>query len=694
MLFRRVLMPAIICITLISTAVVPATAAVAGPAGTADDSSSAGMEVRLSEEATSGVWQADLTTQDGVNIVGLTWEQGEESAANSGSDEAQSVDHGELPTVRLRSRIPGEAWGSWRDMVISRTETSTGTDGDLIVGEVELQLELDAGSLDEGSADLVLDPIATVWNESARPADTDAALDLRADGSSLSKSGQTTHTPGEAATSDTGLNIATRGQWGADESLRKWSPNYIDGNAGVTIHHTAGTNSYSAAQVPAILRGVYRYHAVTRDWGDVGYNVFVDKYGRAWEGRRGGPEKALRTAHALGMNYTTAGIALVGDYTSTNVPSTAFDTLARVTAWKLDAQGNSATGTFRHENTYESWTRDLPRVHGHRDVNGTSCPGARFYSRIGEFRSLVRQYQGDSTAVQRVAGPNRYATAAQLARDAHPFGVDTAYITGGSALIESLVVGAAAAHFDDALLLTRSSSLPDETRSELQALTPKRVVVVGDEAQVSPTVLSQIRSAVKVPVSRLTSSEQYDLAAQLAQGWQQADAVYVSSGVEPADALSGGAAAAADDAPLLLSADADGLPASTREALIRLQPKTVYLLGGTARLPSSTAQEIRQALPNSTVTRLSGSDRYATSAAVVNHRFDISPRVLTANGRASIDAIAGTQYADASDSAVLLTRRSCSPRLVRSAMNGVDADLVVLLGGTSRLTERSGTTTC
>ena len=40
-------------------------------------------------------------------------------------------------------------------------------------------------------------------------------------------------------------------------------------------------------QSASIVRGIYHYHAVTLDWGDIGYNFLVDKWGRAFEGRKG-----------------------------------------------------------------------------------------------------------------------------------------------------------------------------------------------------------------------------------------------------------------------------------------------------------------------------------------------------------------------------------------------------------------------
>ena len=50
------------------------------------------------------------------------------------------------------------------------------------------------------------------------------------------------------------------------------------------------------------MRGIYTYHARTLGWCDVGYNVLVDKYGQAFEGRRGGLDRNVQGAHAGGFS--------------------------------------------------------------------------------------------------------------------------------------------------------------------------------------------------------------------------------------------------------------------------------------------------------------------------------------------------------------------------------------------------------
>ena len=108
--------------------------------------------------------------------------------------------------------------------------------------------------------------------------------------------------------------IYSRAQWGANEKLRDQSPpNYGTIKAGF-IHHTVNANNYTAADVPALLRGIYAYHTQSRGWRDIGYNFLVDRFGRIWEGRYGGVDKAVVGAHTLGYNEVSFAMSAIGNY--------------------------------------------------------------------------------------------------------------------------------------------------------------------------------------------------------------------------------------------------------------------------------------------------------------------------------------------------------------------------------------------
>ncbi|MDY5131427.1 N-acetylmuramoyl-L-alanine amidase [Actinotignum timonense] len=189
--------------------------------------------------------------------------------------------------------------------------------------------------------------------------------------------------------------IHTRADWGADGSLMTWPVEYATFQ-GMVIHHTAGSNNYTQAGVPRVIRGIYAFHAVTRDWGDIGYNVIVDKYGGKWEGRYGTLQSQDGTmaigAHAAGRNTGTMGVSVLGTFTANHRPSqTILNTLADVAGWKfalagLDPRGTTSLTIPQRNNSarYRSGEA-MPRIVGHRDVGNTSCPGT-IYDSIGSIR--------------------------------------------------------------------------------------------------------------------------------------------------------------------------------------------------------------------------------------------------------------------------------------------------------------------
>jgi len=64
--------------------------------------------------------------------------------------------------------------------------------------------------------------------------------------------------------------IIRRAEWGADESIVRARPYYASAVKFAVVHHTAGTNSYSASESAAIVRGIERYHVLAKGWNDIG----------------------------------------------------------------------------------------------------------------------------------------------------------------------------------------------------------------------------------------------------------------------------------------------------------------------------------------------------------------------------------------------------------------------------------------
>jgi uncharacterized protein with LGFP repeats len=181
--------------------------------------------------------------------------------------------------------------------------------------------------------------------------------------------------------------IRTRKDWGADESIRTSKAKYAPTIKAATLHHTVSTNDYTADQVPAMIRAIYRYHAVSRGWGDIGYNVLVDRFGQVWEGRYGGLESTVVGAHARGFNTGTVGVALLGDYEIADTPAPMIDAAEAFIAWKFSLFRVDPTATTK----LTDGGRTVPTIFGHRDVGKTACPGLHGYARLPEIRAAVAE---------------------------------------------------------------------------------------------------------------------------------------------------------------------------------------------------------------------------------------------------------------------------------------------------------------
>jgi putative cell wall-binding protein len=150
--------------------------------------------------------------------------------------------------------------------------------------------------------------------------------------------------------------------------------------------------------------------------------------------------------------------------------------------------------------------------------------------------------------------------------------------------------------------------------------------------------------------------------------------VYVASGADFPDALTGAAAAARDGGPVLLTRP-DRVDPATAEALAHLQPERIVVLGGEAAVSASVFDEI------GADQRLSGPTRFDT-AAVVADTFTADPaHAYLAQARTWPDALAGSALAGAQGSPVLITEQASLPPTTRAALDRLSPQHLVLLGG-------------
>jgi len=291
--------------------------------------------------------------------------------------------------------------------------------------------------------------------------------------------------------------------------------------------------------------------------------------------------------------------------------------------------------------------------------------------------------------MERLAGSDRYATAAAVSAANFAADVPVAYVATGATFPDALAAGAAAARHDGPVLLVASRAVPPATATELRRLRPQTIKVIGGIAMVSSGVMDTLQGyATTGTVQRIAGDNRFGTAAQVS-----ADAfapgvpvAYVATGEMFPDALSGVAAAGKSGGPLLL-VGANEIPPETAAELTRLQPGRIVVLGATAVVSTTVAADLAPYAISGGVTRLAGADRYATAAAVSTATFSPGPTVYIATGLNFPDALGGGPVAGGLPAPLLLVPGTSVPPSVAAELRRLDPGTVVILGGTSAVSD-------
>jgi hypothetical protein len=318
------------------------------------------------------------SVSQGSSMLGVTWRHG-------------SVDPSKVFVV-VRTRL-GSAWSPWSAVDVDADGSSAAEDDTVRDGTVPVfvgaarSVEVDVYSTTRRPPSELsiaeIDPGSSAYDERL------AALSRTSDAANRTATSGGATTTAAASVRDPYPQmpqIVTRREWGADESLgdKCWAPRYGRTFKVVFVHHTAGSNTYTRQESPAIVRGILAYHTQTRGWCDIGYNFLVDRYGTVYQGRAGGIRQAVRGAHAGDYNVDSTGISLMGEFTS-EMPTRAMRrSLVALTAWRLGVAYHGGYGKGRING------HAFKRISGHRDAMSTACPGQRVYDWLPTLRSRVQ----------------------------------------------------------------------------------------------------------------------------------------------------------------------------------------------------------------------------------------------------------------------------------------------------------------
>ena len=379
-----------------------------------------------------------------------------------------------------------------------------------------------------------------------------------------------------AAVTNGSPNIISRESWGANPAYLDWEPQYSKTRK-VVVHHTAG--GQGGSNPAAVIRGIYYYHAVTRGWGDIGYNYLVDEHGNIYEGRYGG--QRVTGAHALGFNTGSVGISVLGNYNDLGVTGSTIESIKQLSGYVAARHGIDPTDS--------EWFVDgnYSNILGHRDVGSTSCPGTNLYSQIPGIRSGAGTHLVNYRT-NRIPnnGLDRFDTSIEISQDRYPAAAtaESVILANAYNYADGLASSSLTSLYDAPLLLTDDDILTSKTRTEIQRVLggSGTVRIIGGTGVVSSAVENEL-TGLGYTVERIAGlATRYQTAKAIADRLPASDSVFIVTGDDFPDGISASSPSAKENIPILYSLQ-DSLPGPTVQFISdnAASLEKAYIVGGT-----------------------------------------------------------------------------------------------------------------
>jgi len=195
----------------------------------------------------------------------------------------------------------------------------------------------------------------------------------------------------------------------------------------------------------------------------------------------------------------------------------------------------------------------------------------------------------------------------------------------------------------------------------------------------SEVAVERFAGADRADTARLVAEDESPLAAGFA-----GRSVVLAREDDFPDGLAGSYVAGQLDAPLLLT-QSDGLSSATEEALERLEPGQVVLMGGEAALSADLEEELDERFATR---RVADDDRYGTAAQAAGlGGGERSATVLVASGLDFPDALVAGVAAAGERMPLLLATQDAVPEPTRERLEDLDPEEIVVVGGPAAIDE-------
>ncbi len=297
-------------------------------------------------------------------------------------------------------------------------------------------------------------------------------------------------------------------------------------------------------------------------------------------------------------------------------------------------------------------------------------------------------YTGDpfifiETDVDRLYGPDRYTTSADVALEAYEKADNVIIARGDDAggWADGLAASFLSGVLDAPILLTRPGELPDSVNTAIDTLEADNAYVLGGTAAVSDDVVAELEGK-DLTVERIAGESRHETASLIA-GFEEEtyETAFVVQGRAPADSMVAGPIARVHGFPVLLVSE-DSIPECTEEAITDLEIEELIVVGGEGVISASVYDQLETMVDE--IERWAGADRFETSveAALECHETD------------AFTIVGGHNLADAVGAAtlerpILYSETDAVPPVVQDYLDDVlhGNSQLCLLGGPAAISE-------
>ncbi|QHA94390.1 hypothetical protein GNK04_21320 [Bacillus sp. N1-1] len=280
-------------------------------------------------------------------------------------------------------------------------------------------------------------------------------------------------------------------------------------------------------------------------------------------------------------------------------------------------------------------------------------------------------------SVDRTSGETRYETAVEISKKGWE-SAETVVIARGDEFPDALAGAPLAYKYDAPILLTEQNRLNAAVKKEIERLGAKKAIVLGGTSAISSYTEYELKG-LGLKVDRIGGETRYETAVNIAAKLDGTpEKSILANAFNFPDALSVASYAAKNGYPIVLTDD-DKLPAVSKKILNATDEQIV--VGG----ETTINDKIKDSLSNAV--RISGENRYETSAAIATVLTPDADTAIVATGVKFADALSGSVLAAKEDAAILLVKKEEVPEKISDAIDENDIHNFHILGGPNAVSE-------